>query len=86
MSLITVKHKPGPIEVEDLVKVKATGQRGIVRLLEGAPVRKAYVDLTPGADSNYIYMRIVVETGVDKFGPETLALNVYDIDEIERIK
>ncbi len=79
------------MELGNIVRVKNTNSRGIVRALEGFPPRKAYVDLEPGAESGYIYLRILV-SAKDRYipgspaGPETMPLNIYSIDELEIIE
>ena len=78
------------IKLGDKVKIKTTGSYGIVRMLEGYPAYKAYVDVIPGADSGYVYMTVVVPAE-DQYvpgtptGPEVLALNPYPIEELERV-
>ncbi|MFW9872242.1 MAG: hypothetical protein ACFFG0_03995 [Candidatus Thorarchaeota archaeon] len=67
------------IEIGDYVIVNKTGAYGKVIILEGCPARKAYVDLVPGADGNYIYLRMEVDNKI-----ETLALNCYNIKELTK--
>ena len=76
------------MEIGNLVVVKETGQVGYVRLLEGEPPRRVYVELTPGADGGYIYMRMRVSaTYTDgKPGIETLTLNVYNANQVELVE
>ena len=76
------------MEIGDTVRVKADGSIGVVRIIEGAPARKAYVDIEPGANAGYVYIRMhvpmehqYIEGTPD--GPDTLALNPYDIDDLE---
>ena len=75
------------MEIGDRVRVKKDGSEGVVRILEGAPVRRAHVEVEPGAMGGYVYMRMCVESWTHNrgpnFNPETLALNPYDIDELE---
>jgi len=72
------------VEIGDSVKVIKTGAHGIIRALEGAPVRKAYVDVEPGADSGYIYLRVLVRYMPGRpAGPQTVPLNIYNIDDLE---
>ncbi|KKM83500.1 hypothetical protein LCGC14_1308730 [marine sediment metagenome] len=79
------------MEVGNIVRVKNTDSRGIIRALEGVPPRKAYVDLEPGAESGYIYLRIFVNAE-DRYipggpaGPETIPLNIYSVDDLEIVK
>ncbi len=78
------------VEIGDLVKVKADGSIGIVRILEGVPPYKAYVDMEPGANGGYVYLKLNVPAE-DQYiegeptGPSILALNPYSIDELEVI-
>ncbi len=79
------------MEVGNIIRVKNTPWCGVIRALEGVPPRKAYVDLEPGAVSGYIYLRIFVSAEDrhipgDPAGPETMPLNIYNVDELEIIK
>ncbi len=79
------------MEVGNTVKVKKTDSRGIIRALEGVPPRKAYVELEPGAEAGYIYLRMFASTE-DQYilgspaGPQTIPLNIYNINELEVIR
>ena len=68
------------MEIGDTVKVKETGGRGVVKIIEGIPPRKVYVDLYTGADGGYVYFRMF-----NSFGTKTLALNPYDINDVEAV-
>lgn len=68
------------LEIEREVRVKSTGQKGILRLLIGVPYRKAWVSLYPGADAGYQYVTLRTENG---FELETL--NEFDADDLEVI-
>jgi len=75
------------MEIGDTVRVKKDGSLGVVRILEGAPHRIAYVEIEPGALGGYVYIRMQVQSWTHNrgpnFNPETLALNPYTIDELE---
>ena len=78
------------MEIGDLVRVMADGSTGTVRILEGAPPRKAYIDVIPGANSGYVYLRMSIPAEEQYIkgtpsGPDTLALNPYNIDELELV-
>lgn len=82
---------PMNIEVGDLVEVKETKQRGRVRIIDGTPpthVNKVWVELSPGADGGYHYMRMCVQSCSDsgKPGIDTLTLNRLRPDEIRKVK
>jgi len=69
------------MEIGDYVEIE-NGGMGIIRILEGYPPRKAYVDVFPGADEGYVYFRMYdpVEKNV-----VTSALNIYDLEDIKVI-
>jgi len=68
------------MEIGDTVKVKKTGGRGIIKIIEGIPPRKVYVKLFIGdiIEGGYVYFRMF-----NSFGTKTLTLNPYDINDIE---
>jgi len=78
------------MEIGDRVRIKEDGSEGIVRILEGVPPYKAYVDLEPGAIAGYVYFRIFI-AAEERYikgtpsGPGTLALNPYNVDDLEII-
>jgi hypothetical protein len=72
------------VEVGDFVRIKADGSEGTVRILEGSPARKAYVDIIPGANGGYVYMRMLAPSLFP--APVTFALNPYDLDELELVE
>ena len=79
------------MKIGDLVRVKKTGQEGNIRILEGVPSYKAYVDMIPGADAGYVYFTMYVAAEEqyiegEPSGVSILALNPYDIDELEIVK
>ena len=65
------------MEVGNRVKIRKTGSFGTIVALEGTPARKAYVDVEPGADGGYIYLRLLVDGCI-----QTMALNIYSLDEL----
>lgn len=69
------------LEIDDRVVIKKTGQRGVIRILEGMPHKKAYVELSQSDEDNCIYFRMPTIRG----DIITKALNHYDMDEIEEI-
>jgi len=76
------------MEIGDRVRVKETGSYGTIKILEGAPLRRVYVDVEPGAEAGYLYLRIFVSAKDqyiqgDPSGPQTMALNVYNISDLE---
>lgn len=68
------------MEIGDIIRVKETGQRGELFILEGCPPRIAWVGLFPGADGGYRYMRLATVDG--QIITETL--NTFNISEIEK--
>lgn len=76
------------MKIGDLVRVKKTGQEGNIRILEGAPAYKAYVDMIPGAAGGYVYLTMYIAAEEqyiqgEPSGVITLALNPYELDELE---
>jgi hypothetical protein len=71
------------IVVGSRVRVKADGSEGIVSILEGVPAYKAYVDMIPGASGGYVYITMMVPSLNP--APQTSALNIYYLDELELV-
>jgi len=69
------------LEIDDKVKIKKTGKIGVIRILEGSPHKKVYVELSQRDDDDCVYFRMPTING----DIITKALNYYDIDEIEEI-
>ena len=69
------------MEVGDYVQIKSGGV-DLVYILEGVPYRKAYVDVSPGADAGYVYLRMYDQHLGDKV---TMPLNIYDVEDLKVI-
>lgn len=74
---------PRNIKVGSLVRIKPDKLEGVVHILEGIPTRKVWVEVFPGAQENYHYMTMY-DRAVGTVG--LLALNIYDIKDLEKIK
>lgn len=69
------------LEINDRIKIKKTGQRGFIRIFEGNPHKKVYVELSEKNESDCIYFRMPTIDG----DIINIMLNYYDINEIEEI-
>ena len=70
------------IEIGDRVFIKSEKLEGTVHILEGIPTRKAWVEVSTGAQANFRYMKMydIIEEVT-----QTLTLNVYDIEDLRKI-
>lgn len=65
-------------DVEKEVRVKESGQLGIIRILIGIPYRVAWVSLIPGAIEHFDYMRMRTENGI-----ESETVNMFEVTDLE---
>jgi hypothetical protein len=69
------------LEINDRIKIKKTGQRGVIRIFEGNPHKKVYVELSEKNENDYVYFRMPTIDG----DIINIMLNCYDMSEIEEI-